>query len=352
MRHFQLLIQGVEVRCIQSSFSSRLNMSDSLLFLPSSLAGDLPVLKCRILAELEGEIEPEAYLGSAWRGVLGWELQNLVCPFEGRPRCEQCIVRDHCPLILLFDQRSELPGLLDSPRGYILMPIRDNTGGSISLEITLVGDCSRFLPVILKALERAQRSGLGRARVRFRFSALQEILPAGRPGEVEALDRVPVYESPPLLRDWLGRPPEAVPEELQVDILTPLRLRKQGKNVGVIDWPFFFATLARRVEALAALFGEREPFGKEVWQRVTAQFGNGLGCIDGRFDWDDYQRYSNRQHKKIPMGGLVGTARFRTPAPWVWEWLRAGELLHVGKGAAMGLGAVRVSCPSFWEGRG
>jgi CRISPR/Cas system endoribonuclease Cas6 (RAMP superfamily) len=43
------------------------------------------------------------------------------------------------------------------------------------------------------------------------------------------------------------------------------------------------------------------------------------------------------------MGGLVGEIVIQDLDPWLYSWLRAAELLHVGKGAAMGLGRIEIS---------
>ncbi len=56
--------------------------------------------------------------------------------------------------------------------------------------------------------------------------------------------------------------------------------------------------------------------------------------------WDDYARFSNRQKKKVPMGGLVGQCSFVSDLPYLEKWLKCAELVHVGKGAAMGLGRI------------
>jgi CRISPR/Cas system endoribonuclease Cas6 (RAMP superfamily) len=60
----------------------------------------------------------------------------------------------------------------------------------------------------------------------------------------------------------------------------------------------------------------------------------------------DYSRYSSRQHKKVPMGGLTGTAVLGASETWCLPWLQAASLIHVGKGASMGLGKVTMDLAS------
>src|SRR5262249_47714982 len=58
--------------------------------------------------------------------------------------------------------------------------------------------------------------------------------------------------------------------------------------------------------------------------------------------WHEQGRFSGRQRRHIAMGGLVGAVgSTRADREWwrtCWPLLAAGEWVHVGKGAVMGLG--------------
>ena len=58
-----------------------------------------------------------------------------------------------------------------------------------------------------------------------------------------------------------------------------------------------------------------------------------------RLSWQQWTRYSSRQHSTVPMGGLVGELVVDTRGlePF-WPYLWLGQWLHCGKGATMGLG--------------
>jgi CRISPR/Cas system endoribonuclease Cas6 (RAMP superfamily) len=58
--------------------------------------------------------------------------------------------------------------------------------------------------------------------------------------------------------------------------------------------------------------------------------------------WHDWERYSARQDARMTLGGFAGRITFAGPlAPWL-PLLRVGEVLHVGKGTAFGLGKYRM----------
>jgi CRISPR/Cas system endoribonuclease Cas6 (RAMP superfamily) len=56
--------------------------------------------------------------------------------------------------------------------------------------------------------------------------------------------------------------------------------------------------------------------------------------------WLDLKRYSRRQRKKIPLGGLVGRVYLNNVSSWWLKWWQLASLVHVGKGAGMGLGKI------------
>ena len=59
--------------------------------------------------------------------------------------------------------------------------------------------------------------------------------------------------------------------------------------------------------------------------------------------WQDWERYSNRQKTRMTLGGFVGRVTYRGVFQPFWPFLLLGTFVHVGKGAAFGLGQYRIS---------
>jgi len=303
-----------------------------------SLFGDLPLLKVRICARLPDEAAVPRFLGSAWRGLIGWELVRLVCPFDRRPRCGQCPINDHCPYFLLLEKRSTLPGLLNAPRGYVLYCFKDgNSLNVIELEITLFGSCIRFLPVLAMALFKGQESGLAAGRYPYEIISFERISRRGESTQLNFDQEGYVFAGrPALLRECLEPSNRS---KCRVRLATPLRLRRAGKYLAEFDLPFFLATIARRIEAINCLFHSGKPLGKEIWGQLQQWFNSKTEC-EAEVRWVDLERYSNRQRRKVPMGGIIGDVFLGEQE--IFEWLAVASLIHVGKGAAMGLGKVEI----------
>jgi len=58
--------------------------------------------------------------------------------------------------------------------------------------------------------------------------------------------------------------------------------------------------------------------------------------------WYEWERYSGRQETRIKMGGFVGDITFEGFIEPFMPLIKTGELLHVGKGTAFGLGKYRI----------
>lgn len=308
---------------------------------PIDLFGDLPLMRVTFHVRVDADASLPPFTGSAWRGLLGRQVQRLVCPFRKRPACRDCLIKGHCPYALLIEEENALPGLSEAPRGYVLSPADGGAAGEIDLTLTLFGACARFLPVVAMAVMEGRRVGLGRDRTCYEVAGMTEHLPRGEAASLALAPDQHVSASGPFpLRQWLdGRVRPS--ERIRLRFATPVRLRKKGRYLDRMDWPFYFESLARRLEALHCLFHEGQPMGKARWLEMKEGFRFD-GNIRGDLHWRDLSRFSGRQRQKIPMGGLVGEAVMDKPSRVETAWWRAAELVHVGKGVVMGLGRVEI----------
>jgi len=59
--------------------------------------------------------------------------------------------------------------------------------------------------------------------------------------------------------------------------------------------------------------------------------------------WYDWERYSARQDVKMKMGGFTGSITFEGDIGPFMPLIKAGEILHTGKGTGFGLGKYEVT---------
>lgn len=320
---------------------------------PDAFFPKLPLLKMEFTIQTEKPLQGQ-YTGSAWRGIMGWEMQKLICPLD-RP-VKDCVIQNNCPYFMLFEQKSNLSGLSDSPRGYIFYS-EQSAKQEIKLYTTLIGYCSQLAPLVIQSLVRAQKRGLGQNANPFKLSQIREIVPrqglrADKPQVLNLCESDPepgkyltnFLQGPFYFQEWMDDPGFRGDLCCSFEIRTPLRLRKQGKYLQDIDFGFLLQSVLRRLEALNCVFAKGETLGREKWHKLSKKLADMANNLDYKkeLSWWDYKRYSNRQKKKVFMGGFVGNFTILNPTSEVVSWLRAAELIHIGKGAALGLGAISL----------
>ena len=305
------------------------------------------------------------YLGSAWRGVFGRALRETVCVTR-LPACDPCVLLRSCPYPFLFESRTppgaeKLTRYPHTPGPYVLEPAdpRFDTGaggGTLNVGVVLFGPANDHLPYVVHALERAGRSGLTARRVRLEMLDVQAESPGGAaPGhgaaEGDAADDdashtrnggwTTIFEPGGRLSPVPAghpAPPSSPPPAVRVRLLTPLRMRRQGRFVGAADFDFraFAGHLLRRISLLTYFFSGTP---LETDFAGLLRRAESVPATERALHWQDWTRHSSRQQADVPMGGVVGSFELdgsRIEPFWPLLWL--GQWTHVGRGCSMGLG--------------
>lgn len=266
-----------------------------------------------------------AFPGSAWRGAFGWALKRLVCVMRQRP-CDGCPLQATCIFPALFAGEpapdSAVPRrLARAPAPFALRPppagpTRVEPGDPVALEATLIGRGTRWRAYVVRALQEAGANGLGPDRVRLALDEVEEVDPV-----------------PPAWSDQGA---------VRLRLLTPLRLKRDGRHVGPQAFrpADFLMALVRRAGALDLLQEGARLVADPSGCRSAAQ-ALGWRHLDVR--WQDTVRRSSRQDVVLRIGGLVGEAVLDARALRPFRpMLAAAPWIGVGAGVTMGLGQVRV----------
>lgn len=275
-------------------------------------------LSCRAT----GDLRLPRFTGSAWRGAFGKSLRQHVC-LTGAPECSGCPVSDRCAYHAIFEPAPSadtplLQGYPDAPRPYLLQTA---AGGEVAAgeehraAIVLTGTADRARA----AVEAAMRNAVSRVHPALRLEAAQ----------------------------WQVAPcptPPAAPQSVLIHLLSPLRIRVQGRYLGADSFhlPAFVSSLLRRCSQMLALYGGERP--PEVDARALIDHAASLQLSECSLQDVALARYSSRQKQRIPLDGVIGRLHLRGELEPLWPWLWLGQYLHVGKGADMGLGQYRLQC--------
>ncbi len=310
-------------------------------------------LRCTLFAR-ERAFLP-VYKGSLLRGAFGHALRRAVCAMGPGQTCESCRLRRACVYTNLFETFVEgepppfLAGLPTSPRPYVFEPASEarhfEPGDPLDFDLLLFGQATELEAYALLAVERMAAGGLGRDRFPFVLDHVsvpnggtgwRDLLTRGR-----ALPRAPgfaVTPSLPVIDGLEGlRPGRAV-----LRFLTPTRLKRGDELQPSVGFrALTFAMLRRTLEM--AHFHLPGAAASIDWNfRPLLEQASNVHVTASRLSWRDWERYSNRQGRKMTLGGFVGEMEIEGDLEPFAPLLRTAEILHVGKGATFGLGRMEI----------
>jgi hypothetical protein len=329
----------------------------------------LTIHQLRFTLEATEPLELEQQPGSSLRGAIFHALLRRFCALPQQPECSSCQLIQTCPVAaLVAPLRDETPRGRDVPRPFVLRPplvaaqqngLRLVSGQRCTFELALIGGAAKLFPYVVLSAQVMESNGLGRplranSGRRGRFIVAQIDAEDGFNNQVQRLyirgeQQVQTPTFAATEEQVADRATSLPADRLMVRFLTPTRLISDGKLVRTPDPAILTRRLAERLDALereyvpvptgATSDGESSPYGR--WHAVAQSCNLRLTSWDGA--WVDTQSYSTRQHKRIPIGGFVGTATFAgTLSPALRELLVWGELVHVGKNAVKGDGWYQI----------
>lgn len=257
-------------------------------------------------------------IGAMLRGGFGNALKKVTCTIPDMA-CLDCPLYRICAYPYLFetpppDATSRMPKGLAIPRPFVIEPPIEHKshyepGEAITFGLVLIGKGIDYLPYFVRAFETLGQRGMGASRGKFKIQAVD-----------------PVLENAQQVSEG---------DQLTLRFLTPARIVGNGHPVAEIDFPVFFRTLSRRITNLQVFHGA---FQEALLPDALLSRAKEIRVVSHTLRWFDQERYSRRQNRSIPQGGLVGEIVFEGEMGPFLPYLQLGELVHVGKGATFGMG--------------
>ncbi len=307
----------------------------------------------RLVFEALSPVMLSEYSGSAWRGLLGHGLRHVSCVTRART-CEGCLLADSCVYASVFESRSIDSGqgrFQMKPHPFVLTMKESGqrqiaTGENLELEISLFGKANAALPYLILGMTEGGKLGMGRGYARFVLTGLLQETVLGAKNWINVYD--PEQGRLTLLSVLPAELPPA-PESVDIELLTPLRMKRKGKLVGPREFAAadFLRQLWRRTQDMGHFYSDGESASELPLPTSRADSFSGTRIS---LKWHDWTRYSSRQKTTMKMGGVVGQIRLQGESlnDW-WPILWMGQWLHLGKATSMGLGHYQLILPQACE---
>jgi hypothetical protein len=269
--------------------------------------------------------------------VFGLALRTVCCPFP-RKDCAVCLLRDKCVWSYVFDTPRPagvtIAGKTDTiPHPFIIDIPRDehtrySVGDELRFDLILIGRAVECLPYFILAFEEIGMRGLGPHRGKFAVSDVlqgtERLYDAGAHAIVANVRREVV-------------PAPATGETAHIArlaFLTPVRIVRDGRLACRPSFDLLIRSILRRLWLLSSFHDQ--PI--EMAHKTLIEEAASARLVSSMLKRVGLRRYSRRQDSVIETDGVVGNITYEGDLTQFLPLLRAGELLHVGKGTSFGMG--------------
>lgn len=295
--------------------------------------------------------------GPVLRGALLAALRDRYCPALTSSECgvvpfrPACLI---CPLVVSAEGGSAGHRFgAGAPRPFTVEPPLDvradlRAGDAFSFGLTLFGDARALLPYVLDGVTAMGARGVGdgtAAPGRFMMRKIEtvDVVDGLRPrvdvSDATAGDMPLQWIMHAMVVERAARLPC---DAVALDLLTPMRLVRDGVLVHRLTFDALLRRVLRRVDALALATsgqGLNAPFADLV------DAARDVSVARDETRWLDAFSPSSRTGRSTPIGGLVGRITFAGDLTPFLPWLVWGEITHVGKDATKGNGWYRLGAP-------
>ncbi len=298
------------------------------------------------LVQLVLYVQTENRAGLARRLMLqgadfGDVCRAAVCRWPTRT-CRLCSVRDDCSWYLVFAQeltvdpdalkRHQKPPL---PFSFSFPLVDDDSQrhGLFECGLVVVGRAITCLDLLLEGFAdllagdgETVRGELVRIAARD-YQGMGLTLGEGcrvtRPENLVVLSVAGILES----RPWGGT-------TLRVELLSPLKLIRAGRQLKSFEFSFFARSLLRRVSSMAYYYGQCQL--DQNFRELSRQ-AEVIACGESSFHYGTIGEGAAR------LSGVLGHGRFNGDFSELIPFLVVGRYVNVGKGASFGFGCFDLS---------
>lgn len=287
------------------------------------------VLEFAIKAETELKL-PD-FKGSAFRGGFGNVFRQITCVLK-RYDCVECPLKAKCIYAYVFETVSDgaadflnmhkyekvpHPFVFEPPlsRQKVFQPEEE-----LNFRVIIIGNAMQYAPYFAFTFKELGCAGIGKGRGKFSIS------------KILSTNEKTISLQPPVCEKKFTK--------LSLNILTPIRIKYERALVEKLEFHILIRSLLRRLSLLYYFHCGKQPLQIDV--KSLIEKAEKVKILNANTHWYDWERYSSRQNTRMKLGGVIGEITYEGDIAPFMPFLRAGEILHVGKGTSFGLGKYEI----------
>lgn len=303
------------------------------------------------LKALENLILPY-YKGSTLRGGFGYAFKRVVCAIKEK-ECHDCILKEKCIYSYIFEtpppsETKVMKKYKTAPHPFIIEPPLERRhvytpGTELTFGLILIGKAIYYLPYFIFTFDELGRIGIGKGKAKYE---LKSVICDGKTiydSETKILRPSSSLNLETSLLNFESKILNSKKHDfklLKINFLTPTRILHNGHLTLNLEFHILIRNLLRRISLLSYFHCSGDPSGCDF--KKIIEIAKNIAIKERSLKWFDWERYSTRQDTRMKMGGFVGEIIFEGEIEPFMPLLKAGEILHVGKGTSFGLGKYRI----------
>lgn len=304
--------------------------------------------------KFEFQIKPEeliilpAYKGSTLRGGFGNAFKRIVCAIRSK-ECTECILKEKCIYSYVFEtpppsDTKIMRKYTSAPHPFIIEPPPERKRSytlkdEITFGLILIGKSIDYLPYFIYTFDELGKLGIGKGRGKYN---LKKVKSKGRIIYDSKTKTLKTFKHDFLsLYSILKKIDTHISKQLTINFLTPTRIVYNGHLTFDLEFHILMRNLLRRLSLLSYFHCNVDTTDWDF--KGIIEKAKDIKVKDKSLKWYDWERYSARQDTRMKMGGFVGEIVFEGNIAPFMPIIKAGEVVHAGKGTGFGLGKFEIT---------
>ncbi|MDI6890352.1 MAG: CRISPR system precrRNA processing endoribonuclease RAMP protein Cas6 [Thermodesulfovibrionales bacterium] len=293
-----------------------------------------------------------AYKGSTIRGGFGYAFKRVVCAIKDK-ECPDCLLKEKCVYSYVFEtpppsDTKIMRKYKTAPHPFVIEPPTERRrgykpGDEINFGLILIGKAIDYLPYFIYTFDELGRIGIGKGKAKFELrdvSCEGKAIYDSKSKTLKPLKTSSLSLTPHLSLRGKAEAISELGEAISLSFLTPTRIIYDGHLTLDLEFHILIRNLLRRLSLLSYFHCNGDP---SEWDfKGIIERAKEVKVSKKDLKWYDWERYSTRQDARMKMGGLIGKIIFEGDIEPFMQLIKAGEVLHVGKGTAFGLGKYEI----------
>lgn len=286
-----------------------------------------------------------SYKGSTLRGGFGNAFKRIVCAIKNKD-CTDCLLKEKCVYSYIFEtlppaDTKIMRKYTNAPHPFIIEPPPERKcdytpEDEITFGLTIIGNAIEYLPYFIYTFEELGKIGIGKGRGKY---DLRKVKSVNKIIYDSADKTIKTFKTDQLSLNYTALNTKGH-QSLTLDFLTPTRINYDRHLTFELEFHILIRNLLRRLSLIYYFHCKGDPSDWD-FNGIIEQAKN-IKVKNRDLKWYDWERYSARQDTKMKMGGFTGSITFEGNIEPFLPLIKAGEVLHVGKGTSFGLGRYSV----------